>query len=106
MQRETVALIVVSVRWVPLLARHGLRLVAAGDEGREPVDVGSGFALLCGLLRTRRIGGLLARRIGLRVTGQERLRLTGAEGRLSASRIGLLAAHILGVVALIVAHLG
>src|SRR5690348_14529422 len=102
MQREAVALIVVPVRSMALMALRRLHLASAGDEGREPIDLGSAFALRRRLLGTLRIDRLLARGIGLRVARQERLRLAGAEGGFAAG-IGLLAAHVLAVVALIVA---
>src|SRR6202011_1053993 len=102
-QRKAIALIFVSVLSVPLmiLARLGLRLLSAGDEGRQPIDVAhtlgrrrSPLLLLTrrislllahriGLLLARRIGLLLADRIGLRLARQIGLRLAGAERHLA-----------------------
>src|ERR1035438_6909723 len=73
-QRKAIALIFVAVLSEPLMVldRLRLRLLSAGGEGGQPVDV-----LACGLgrrrrrlLRTRRISFLLAHRIGLLLTGR------------------------------------
>ena len=76
MQRETVGLVVVAV--LAGLVRLLLRLLSAGDEGRQPVDVavGGGAALLRArqvrlvLLGLRKRLGV-ARDIGLRLARAE-----------------------------------
>src|SRR5450432_1798170 len=81
-QRKAIALAFVAVLGEPLrvLDRLRLRLLSAGDEGRQPVDVAvdrrSG-----GLMLTRRISLLLAWLIGL----------------LIARRMGLLLARLIGL---------
>jgi len=97
--RKTVALVVEAVLAVGLLSRRptrialmGLRLraarlrAAAGDEGRQPVDmavVGALVALAALLLRAAAIG-LLARGEELGIARQEGLRVARAEGGLLA----------------------
>ena len=79
MQRETVGLIVVSVRPLRSLIVLRLRRVAAGDEGRQPIDVARAFRCIRGprarLLRLR----LLVLWIRLRVARDVGLRLARAE---------------------------
>src|SRR5215467_6755404 len=72
MQREAVGLIVVTVLAEALLGRLrlDLRLLAAGDEGWQPVDVAGIVRLLLRLLLRERLG--VARQIGLRLARPER----------------------------------
>src|SRR5438477_1092209 len=80
MQREAIRLVIVAIGAVKILRRLlPLRLPAAGDEGRQPIDVVCVVAAR--LIRTRRIL-LMRRRERLRVARQIGLRLGGAERRL------------------------
>src|SRR5712691_1033684 len=77
MQRETVGLIVVPV-W-PLRPLIVLRRVAAGDEGRQPIDVARAFGRIA-LRRARLLRlMLLVLRLRLRVARDVGLRLARAE---------------------------
>src|SRR5712672_237124 len=89
MQRKAIALIFVTVLSVTLmvLPRLDLRLLPAGDEGGEPVDVA--LRRVRGMLRTRRVGLLLAHRIGLRLTRLISLLLAHRKRLWFAWQIGL-----------------
>src|SRR5262245_25982187 len=83
-QREPVALVVVTVLPVTLMILLPLRGLAAGDEGRQPIDVATVLAasrlelprglivVVLRLLLVLRKGLALARQIGLRFARTER----------------------------------
>jgi hypothetical protein len=110
-QREAIALIFVAVSEpLMVLTRLGLRLVAAGDEGRQPVDVALGRgsrrlrARRVGRLLADRVSLLLAHRIGLRFARQVGLRLARAERHLAGAGHPLRARHVVAIVETVVAH--
>src|SRR5439155_24306419 len=103
-QRETVRLVVVPVlavamlRLVALLSLLGLLRSAAGDEGRQPVDVAAD--IWCNrLVRAWRTVLKLGGRKRLRVGRQIRLRFAGPVSRLARVHRRLLPNILLVVVA-------